>query len=301
MKKILAYVLLMTITLTTLVFPTGVYADTLPDLNVVWIGGSFTEGSAFYTEAPQGLDGVNKNYVDRVGEWLTTKYAGQNVVHNYNVGIGGTGSTYGRLRLEKDVVSKNPDVVIIEFTGNDLATGSDVINSLESIIRRLQSLGKPVKIAFLYRGNFYKDLPAKPIYNEVAKYYNIFELDAEPYAKVLAAQNGYAWTDLCSHDSTHPNSLGYYFLAEAMKKELTDREINYPEKRTVPMTAGYTPILPTYIDASNSSYITASTSTTVNGTNLVVAAGGSVTYAFNGTALGIVSNGFTGTSGQVVV
>ena len=39
----------------------------------------------------------------------------------YNAGIGGTGSDFGITRLYDDVVSRDPDIVFVEFSVNDRA------------------------------------------------------------------------------------------------------------------------------------------------------------------------------------
>ena len=76
-------------------------------VNVVFLGGSITVGA----ESPKG-------YVTFVADWLKARYPKARV-KVVNAGISGTGSDFGDRRYDRDVLSKNPDLVLIEFCVND--------------------------------------------------------------------------------------------------------------------------------------------------------------------------------------
>ena len=83
-RKIIS--VLMTLAMLISVSPMIVSADTAQEYKVVWIGGSFTEGTA-------GVDGDrSKCFASLVTNWMNeTEYAGKNVtVTGINSGIGGT-------------------------------------------------------------------------------------------------------------------------------------------------------------------------------------------------------------------
>ncbi len=86
------------------------------DIAVAFIGGSITEG--FNASSPDecyarlAFDEIRRRY---------GKSGGDNVAY-LNAGIGGTPSTLGMIRYERDVISKlgkSPDIVFVEFAVND--------------------------------------------------------------------------------------------------------------------------------------------------------------------------------------
>ena len=107
---------------------------TKKELNVVYFGGSVTYG---YGSEDTNQDG---SWRVRVGRWLSEKFS-KVKINNYNCAIGDTGTKLGFYRLDRDVISKNPDLVFIEFSINDYYEGVDYITAssqFESIIRRLK-------------------------------------------------------------------------------------------------------------------------------------------------------------------
>lgn len=95
------------------------------DLTVAYIGGSITYG---YTVQP------TQCYAYLYTEWLKSTF-GINV--NYvNAGISGTPSVLGNLRVERDVLTHDPDLVIVEFAVND-GYDDPYKNSYESLINKI--------------------------------------------------------------------------------------------------------------------------------------------------------------------
>lgn len=78
--------------------------DSKEPLTIVCIGGSLTE--------------LGKKWVAQVKEYFGERFPNRPVTI-YNAGVGGTGSKLGAARFEQNVLSKNPDLVIIEFSVND--------------------------------------------------------------------------------------------------------------------------------------------------------------------------------------
>lgn len=99
------------------------------NISVVAIGGSITEG--------YGISVPEKRYANIVYSWWKESFPGANVSFR-NSGIGGTGSMFGVHRLERDVFSYDPDLLIVEFAVNDdgdYQTGNP--ESYENLIRRV--------------------------------------------------------------------------------------------------------------------------------------------------------------------
>ncbi|MCS4454428.1 SGNH/GDSL hydrolase family protein [Clostridium botulinum] len=111
------------------------------DFNIVFLGGSITEGT--------GAVAKDKAYVHIVGEYFKNLYKHKKV-NIYNAGIGGTGSRFGLFRLERDVICYNPDLVFFEFSVNDrIENPFDASITTEGVVRKLLFLKNPPKIIFL--------------------------------------------------------------------------------------------------------------------------------------------------------
>ena len=76
------------------------------NINISFIGGSNT-----VSHHPNG-------WVQKTAENIKEKTGVEKVTVN-NAGYGGTGSNFGVYRLENDVIKTDPDIVFIEFAGND--------------------------------------------------------------------------------------------------------------------------------------------------------------------------------------
>ncbi len=80
------------------------------DLVVAFFGGSITQGSLASTE--------ETCYAYRFYEMLAERYLKAHLTY-VNAGIGGTGSHYGAMRVEEDLLSHRPDLVVLDFSVND--------------------------------------------------------------------------------------------------------------------------------------------------------------------------------------
>ena len=138
-------------------------------LSVAFIGGSLTEGEIDY-EGTSLEDGRLK-WANVVLKFLGGLFPFRRITA-VNAGLGGTRSEYGAIRFERDVLSSSPDIVFIEFSCNDRATGEagfdeagkrDMLIYLESMIRQCMAAKKvPVII--------YQHVPL-PLDNDVLRYY----------------------------------------------------------------------------------------------------------------------------------
>jgi hypothetical protein len=75
-------------------------------VTVAAIGGSITAGGR------QTQDPANR-YIQQVAKWFESHFPNSKVSF-VNAGIGGTNSFYGAMRLQHDVLAKNPDLVVVE-------------------------------------------------------------------------------------------------------------------------------------------------------------------------------------------
>ena len=101
------------------------------DITVAVIGGSITEGTISNGskdgEVPQKLA-----YAEIFRRWWADRFP-QTKVNFVNAGIGGTDSYLGVHRLRMDVLSKKPDVVLVEYAVNDDGSKPLYIGSYDSL------------------------------------------------------------------------------------------------------------------------------------------------------------------------
>ncbi len=187
-------------------------------INVVFLGGSITQGA--------GASKVENCYANRTGEWLKSVYGEENVTY-YNKGVGGTPSEYGLLRLERDVISKNPDLVFIEFAVND--GGKDTRHYMESIVRSLKHATDPY-IVFLYTTDAEYTTVTK-FHEEVADFYGIPQISLkDALKKELGGKNAMDAGYLT--DEVHPSDKGYDVYFREIVRCLTSGEyLKKPEAK----------------------------------------------------------------------
>lgn len=179
------------------------------DITVAYIGGSITEG---YNA------GTTEFYAKTCTD-LLQGYFPDITVTGVNAGISGTPSLLGNLRLERDVLSADPDIVFVEFAVND-GQDADYKNAYESLVRTLLTQEKDIAVVLLFTvldsgytcqehmskiGANY-DLPMISVHDSV-------------YEEIEAGRM--TWKDY-SNDQSHPNAYGH--------KCITDFVDNYYQK-----------------------------------------------------------------------
>ncbi len=97
------------------------------DITIVGFGGSITQKAA--------CTSVYDSYSYLVKEWLQEKFPNI-TVNYYNAGIGATTSVFGISRMTQQVMSHNPDLVLLDFTTNDQKNDYHA-GSYEAILRTL--------------------------------------------------------------------------------------------------------------------------------------------------------------------
>ena len=179
------------------------------DITIAYIGGSITEG---YNA------GTTEFYAKTCTD-LLQGYFPDITVTGVNAGISGTPSLLGNLRLERDVLSADPDIVFVEFAVND-GQEADYKNAYESLVRTLLTQEKDIAVVLLFTvldsgytcqehmskiGANY-DLPMISVHDSV-------------YEEIEAGRM--TWQDY-SNDQSHPNAYGH--------KCITDFVDNYYQK-----------------------------------------------------------------------
>ena len=124
---------------------------TNPRPTIAFLGDSVTEGC--FELIPKNSEGFNNVYDGesvyhkKVAEIFKVLFPTV-LLDIVNAGAAGTGAAYGLERLERDVLSKNPDLTVVCFGLNDCgkeeAGLSEYVESLRGIFRRLKEAGSEV-------------------------------------------------------------------------------------------------------------------------------------------------------------
>ena len=176
------------------------------EICVAAIGGSITAGGL------QTKDPKNR-YVARVTAWFTQTFP-QAKVRFVNAGIGGTNSLYGAMRVRRDVLSKQPDLVIVEYAVNDNHPVPMFWSTYEGVVRQiLREPQQPavVQLFFMQR----KGENAQETQHMLGRHYDLPMVsfrDAwwpEIYAGRVQWETMYA-------DVVHPNDTGHILASELL-------------------------------------------------------------------------------------
>lgn len=172
-----------------------------------FLGGSITAGSG-------SKDGMH--YVRYVTDFWKNTFP-QSEITCVNAGIGATGSILGVFRMENDVLSARPDVLVVDHSVNDNGDEARVPGSTketyECVIRKgILSGAAVVPFCVCSReGNSRRDMNL-----EIARHYDLpFVSMYDGIFLPLIKSGMYQWTDY-SADSVHPNAMGHPMLAELL-------------------------------------------------------------------------------------
>ncbi len=191
-------------------------------IRVAFLGGSITAGAAATT-----AEGC---YAYLVYSWWKERFPDAEIEY-INAGVGATTSKFGVARVQEDVLSKEPDIVFVEFSVND--SDDEVFReAFEGLIRTiLLDPGEPA--VFMFNNVLYDSgYNAERVHNEIGKYYDlpIVSMKASIFEEI---RNGRIKNTDISADNLHPNDYGHRLVAgvicqlleqfyEELKKESCD-------------------------------------------------------------------------------
>jgi acyl-CoA thioesterase-1 len=212
-------------------FFTGCDNDTIndsQDTTLVCLGNSLTAG---YGATTPRVDDKSKSYPAHL----------QNKVNIpvINAGVSGNTTSQGLSRVDTDVLSKNPRIVIIELGANDFFQGISVTatrNNLQNIINKLYDGNRKI-----YLARFYTDAIARAMANSIGmtnydiqtflinQYNNMFIALASSNNVVLINDIWDGVWGIHMSDSVHPNAKGYEIMAnnyfEILRPYLQDNDL----------------------------------------------------------------------------
>ncbi|MBR3592289.1 MAG: SGNH/GDSL hydrolase family protein [Clostridia bacterium] len=196
-------------------------------ITIAAIGGSIIEGAHARSQNGIGNNATaftddlsgEKCYFERTIDWFEETFPNTQI-NGINAGIGATPSFLGTFRLDQMVLNYSPDLVIIEFSVNDLDAvpfllKDEIFESYESIVRRCLEKGIAVIPICLVNQN---GDSLQKIHLELADHYN---MPAISYHNAIFpdGQAVFDWKML-SPDEVHPNNAGHTLIATCIANYL---------------------------------------------------------------------------------
>lgn len=171
------------------------------EVTIAFIGGSITEG---LTAGPE------KCWAKLTYDRLCEKYPDTKI--NYvNAGLSGTPSVLGNIRLQRDVLDHDPDMVFVEFAVND---GNDQIykDSYDAMVRKILSQEKQPAVA-LYFTVIKSGHTCEEYMSQVGKAYGLPMVSLNNVLSHEFETGRMKWEDY-SDDESHPNEWGHKMTAD---------------------------------------------------------------------------------------
>lgn len=171
---------------------------------IAYIGGSITYGVGADSETC---------YAKRSFDYLAEKYSNGDNLKYINAGISGTPSILGNLRVKRDVLDSNADIVFIEFAVND---GGEKLyqESYDSMVHTiLEQENEPAVILLFNRTK--EGHSAQDYMKQIGEYYELPMVSSADALTVELDAGRMTWEDY-SNDSSHPNAEGHKLVAEML-------------------------------------------------------------------------------------
>lgn len=166
------------------------------EITVGFIGGSITYG---YTVQPEEC------FASRLTELLRESYP-SGTVNYVNKGISGTPSILGNLRLKRDILDNNADIIFVEYAVND-GMESDYKESYDSLVRTaLEQENEPAVVLILNRTK--EGHSAQEYMKNIGNFYSLPMISTAD-ALTEALDSGDIQWESYYNDSSHPNPAGH--------------------------------------------------------------------------------------------
>ena len=178
-------------------------------ITVAYLGGSITQGS---TATPTTC------YAYLTTQWLKQRFPKSDITY-VNAGIGATGSYIGVFRTDRDVLSKSPDLVFVDFSVNDTTEHTERnIGSYDGVLRKLWlSDSKPAIVTIAMTQD--NGTSFQQYHSEICRAYDIPMISYHDAIMDVIKYGHIKWTDI-SDDNIHPNETGHSVLTEIITSYL---------------------------------------------------------------------------------
>jgi len=174
------------------------------------IGGSITQGAK--ASKPE------LNYGSLIAKWWRETFP-QAQVEFVNAGIGATGSNYAALRARRDLLSKQPDFVVVEFGVNDPNT-QQAAETYEGLLRQI--LKQPQQPAAVLMFMMHRNGGnAQEWQSKVGAHYALPMVSFRDALWPEIEAGRIPWEDV-EADEVHPNDRGHAYAAQFVTALLED-------------------------------------------------------------------------------
>lgn len=185
-------------------------------LTIGFFGGSITEGAG-------ASDPSKTSWRGSVTDWFRAQYPDCGI-NPIQAAIGGTGSSLGIFRAGRDLLSKHPDLVFIEYSVNDgLGNYDEILSNSETIVRKIYADNPYADIIYVHtttkgisehiaKGGEYT---ARSAHSAVMHRYAIPQIDMGEILRSRVLSEGGDWLRYTT-DTVHPNDEGYKIYTNAV-------------------------------------------------------------------------------------
>lgn len=181
-------------------------------VTVMAYGGSITEGA--------GAENFSYSYGEQFIYALQEAYPGSSI-HYHNSGLGGTPSTMGLMRYQRDVIDvigDNPDLLILEFAVNDYEEPTKG-RAYESLVRTVLERDEDTAVILLF-SVFKNKWNAQEAYIPIGEHYGLPMVSLKD--AIATAYTGGQMTDTDYFaDIYHPTNYGHEITANCLTELFT--------------------------------------------------------------------------------
>ncbi len=198
-------------------------------LNIAFLGGSITQGSV--ATRPELC------YAYRVFEWWKDKFPQAEFTY-INAGIGGTTSQFGAARAAEDLLSYEPDFVIIEFSVND-DPNEHFMETYEGLVRKVYTYRTEPAVMLVHNVFYNNGANSQLMHSRIGRHYGIPSVSMQSTVYQAVVSGRIPNRDI-TPDDLHPNDAGHelvasvitYGLEEIMKAQPDGEPPRFPEPLT---------------------------------------------------------------------
>ena len=176
------------------------------------IGGSITAGASASSR--------DMHYSAYVLKWLREQFPAPEW-GLVNAGIGATGSNYGCLRARRDLLSRNPDLVVTEYGVNDGNT-REFAETYEGLLRQILTSPRQPAVLMLFMMN-QAGGNAQEWQSKLGRHYALPMLSYRDLLWPEIEAGRMTWRDI-SPDEVHPNDVGHAYAGRLLTS-LLDRAL----------------------------------------------------------------------------
>ena len=204
------------------------------EITIATIGGSITEGAG----ARRYQDSWAYLTAARFGRLFGTN-GGKNV-KLVNAGVGGTPSTFGLMRYQRDVVERVtdpdglPDIVIIEFSVNDWGepTGHRCFEALVRTVLAQPNEPAVILLFAVFRNGF-------NLQDDLRKIGDAYDLPMVSIRDGVFPEVGVHWTaEEFFYDEYHPTTMGHAVMSDCLLTAIGAADDAEPSESDAIVTAG---------------------------------------------------------------